>query len=80
MYYLYWKTGKYMGANDEEEYQLEAVADIVRDQFGSYGPLFRCTDQDKLKEHFEKDTKKFLEVYNRIYGKNDGPYILGEEV
>ncbi|ORZ17708.1 class gamma glutathione S-transferase [Absidia repens] len=80
MRFLSKKLGKYAGANDEEEYRLDTVADIVRDHFGSYGPLFRSTDQEKLKEHFEKDTKKYLAAYNNIYGEKDGAYILGDEI
>ncbi|CAO3598435.1 unnamed protein product [Absidia cylindrospora] len=80
MRFLSKKLGKYGGANDEEEYRLDTVGDIVRDHFGSYGPLFRSTDEEKLKEHFEKDTKKYLAAYNNIYGEKDGVYILGDEI
>ncbi|ORZ10085.1 class gamma glutathione S-transferase 2 [Absidia repens] len=80
MRFLSKKLGKYTGDNDEEEYRLDAVADIVRDHFGSYIELFVSTDQEKLKEHFENDTKKYLAAYNNIYGENDGAYILGDEI
>ncbi|KAI8084993.1 class gamma glutathione S-transferase 2 [Halteromyces radiatus] len=80
MRYLARKLGKYMGSNDDENYILECVADSVRDHFGTWVVLVRCDDQEKLKEHFEKDTIKYLGIYDTIYGRNEGPYILGEEI
>lgn len=80
MRYLSKQLGKYEGANDEESYHLDVVSDIVRDQFGSLFPLFFSKDEEKLQEHFEKDVKKYLAAYERIYAQNGGPYILGEKV
>ncbi|KAI8331699.1 class gamma glutathione S-transferase [Chlamydoabsidia padenii] len=79
--YLSKRLGKYRGANDEEEYLLDVVSDIFRDHFGSYGPLFKSTDKEKLQEHFEKDTIKYLAAYDTIYAQNKtGPYVLGENI
>lgn len=80
MRYLSKQLGKYEGANDEENYQLDAVSDIVRDHFGSLYPLFFSKDDEKLREHFEKDTKKYLAAYENIFAQKGGPYILGENV
>lgn len=53
---------------------------MTRDHFGAYAPFFKNTDEEQLKEHFEKDTKKYLGVYNTIYAQSEGPFILGEKV
>ncbi|ORZ24251.1 class gamma glutathione S-transferase 2 [Absidia repens] len=78
--YLSKQLGKYNGDNDEESYRLDTVADVTRDHFGSYAPLFKSTDEEKIKEHFEKDTKKYLAAYNNIYAQTEGPFILGEKI
>ncbi|KAI8334659.1 class gamma glutathione S-transferase 2 [Chlamydoabsidia padenii] len=80
MRYLSKQLGKYQGSNDEENYQLDVVADIVRDHFASLVPLFFSKDEEKLKEHYENGTKKYLDAYNAIYGQLEGPYILGEQI
>ncbi|SAM05187.1 hypothetical protein [Absidia glauca] len=79
--YLSKQLGKYHGASAEEDHHLDVASDIFRDHLGTFGPLFRCTDEEKLREHFEKDTKKYLAAYETLYAEKDnGPYLLGENV
>ncbi|KAI8092646.1 class gamma glutathione S-transferase 2 [Halteromyces radiatus] len=80
MRYLCKKLGKYLPANDDDQYILEVAADVTRDHYGTRLPLYRCEDKEKWKEHFEKDTTKYLNAYESIYQQNEGPYILGEEI
>ncbi|KAI8092645.1 class gamma glutathione S-transferase [Halteromyces radiatus] len=80
MRYLCKKLGKYLPANDDDLYTVEVVADVVRDHYGTTMPVFRCEDEEKLKEHFERDTTKYLNAYESIYQHKEGPYILGEEI
>ncbi|KAI8092647.1 class gamma glutathione S-transferase [Halteromyces radiatus] len=80
MRYFSKKLGKYLPANDDDQYTLEVAADVVRDHHSTMSPLFRCEDEEKWKEHFEKDTTKYLNAYESIYQQNEGPYILGEEI
>nr|AAL02368.1 class gamma glutathione S-transferase [Cunninghamella elegans] len=80
MRFLGKKLGKYVGKNDEENYFLDTAADLVRDWLVTAFKVFRETDEEKLKEHFENDTKKYLGIFNDIYGEHQGPYILGEEI
>nr|AAL02369.3 class gamma glutathione S-transferase 2 [Cunninghamella elegans] len=80
MRFLGKKLGKYVGKNDEENYFLDTAADLVRDYFQTWIKIIKETDEEKLKEHFENDTKKYLGIFNDIYGEHQGPYILGEEI
>ncbi|CAO3651024.1 unnamed protein product [Cunninghamella blakesleeana] len=80
MRFLGKKLGKYIGKNDEENYFLDTSADLVRDWLQTWLKIIRETDEEKLKEHFENETKKFLGIFNDIYGEHQGPYIFGQEI
>ncbi|KAI8337195.1 class gamma glutathione S-transferase [Chlamydoabsidia padenii] len=78
--YLTKKLGQYGGATVEEDYTLDAVADVVRDHYTTTLPVFRAEDPKVLEEHFQKNTTKYLGIYNELYGQKDGAYFLGEKI
>ncbi|KAI9305486.1 class gamma glutathione S-transferase [Cunninghamella echinulata] len=80
MRFLSKKLGNYIGKNDQEDYFLDTVADLVNDWGSSVYKVFRETDEEKLKEQFETNTKKYLGIFNEIYGRHQGPYVLGDEI
>ncbi|ORX58126.1 class gamma glutathione S-transferase 2 [Hesseltinella vesiculosa] len=80
MRYLSCKLGKYGGSDDEQRHYLDTLADTCSDWFHSYRQFFRGGEEEALKKHVEEDTKKFLGIFENVYGVNDGPFILGSEI
>ncbi|KAF7729508.1 hypothetical protein EC973_004182 [Apophysomyces ossiformis] len=78
--YVSKKTGKYIGANDEENQYLDALADTSADWNVSWANArFRGTDEQK-KTHAEETLPKYLNIFEKIYAKHDGPYALGQQI
>ncbi|KAI8062878.1 class gamma glutathione S-transferase [Gongronella butleri] len=80
MRYLARKLGKYGGASEEQWHYLDSLADCTLDWFHSYRVFFREREPEAYKKHIEEDTKKYLGIFDAVYGQHGGPYILGEEI
>ncbi|KAI8092644.1 class gamma glutathione S-transferase [Halteromyces radiatus] len=81
MRYISKQLGKYRGKDDKEEYELDAVADITRDYWNAILPVFMSTDEQVLANHQASTTRKYLEIFERVYAaRSTGPYILGEDL
>ncbi|KAI9495008.1 glutathione S-transferase [Zychaea mexicana] len=75
------KFGKYRGSNDDEEQFVDACADFVDDWYYAHLRKWLNPTDEVLKEDYEKNqAPKHFARFERIYGANQGPYILGSEI
>ncbi|KAI9258866.1 class gamma glutathione S-transferase 2 [Phascolomyces articulosus] len=79
--YLSKKLGKYQGADDEKEHLVDTSADFCLDwRRDTNKAFFNPNDASIKKNYIEKDIPKHYGRFDRVYGLNEGPYILGQEI
>ncbi|KAG2225521.1 hypothetical protein INT45_010348 [Circinella minor] len=70
--------GKYQGATDEEEYLVDMVADFCIDWRGDMNRAIFL--KDTREKYIAKLKSGHHRRFERAYGLNDGPYVLGQKV
>ncbi|KAI9495009.1 glutathione S-transferase [Zychaea mexicana] len=75
------KLGKYRGSNDDEEQFVDACADFADDwYFAQLKSMLNPTDKALKEDYVTNHAPKHFARFERIYGHNQGPYILGSEI
>ncbi|KAI9253400.1 glutathione S-transferase [Phascolomyces articulosus] len=74
------KLNKYRGSNDDEEQYVDACSDLADDFYFSYLKCLLGPTEENLKEYSETQAPKHYSRFERIYGTNEGPFILGSEI
>ncbi|KAI7857746.1 glutathione S-transferase [Circinella umbellata] len=70
--------GKYQGSTDEEEYLVDMVADFCIDWRGDVNRAM--FSKDMREKYITEQKAQHQERFERAYGLNDGPYLLGQNI
>ncbi|ORX89407.1 putative glutathione S-transferase [Basidiobolus meristosporus CBS 931.73] len=74
--YLAAKLGAYKGKTPEEDLFIDSVSDFVADWRSSWVAVF-LNEKDKA-AYAQKELPNNVEVIEKLLGKYDGPYFLGD--
>ncbi|OBZ90767.1 Glutathione S-transferase P 10 [Choanephora cucurbitarum] len=78
--YLSTKLGnKYHGSTPEENYYLDVVTELVEAWFEKLKASFFGSEEVK-QNYAQKQRPAELEMFDKYYGDNAGPYLLGEKI
>ncbi|KAI8373666.1 class gamma glutathione S-transferase [Blakeslea trispora] len=70
---------KYHGSNDDENYVLDVVTELVEAWFEKFKAA--AFGSEEVKQNYQTNQRPVeLEMFDKYYGNTDGPYLLGEKI